>query len=312
MPNTNGFTGLVVSQNSDDNITICGLDPNNNPSCIIDPMGRSRKEVCLSATQGSFELPSTFSEVKAVDNGGDHEGGSYTVIAMNRCSFEAAGGGISFNSAGNISLMGLGGIVNVVATAQTEIFSPVIKLDATEVTVINGPKIDINSEVINLTNYTVFHKNADVQGSLSVNGELYTTHITGMQDKFQTENHPPMTLFFDQGMVFKGLLSIKEAFPSGSPYMPTATVVQAELIMPDPNMLMTKMGWCPQHNHDFYHLAADLKKSPDEVWGEAEALESASGPVKAKPADNLMKSLTALPGKLMASALTTLSNAAGF
>lgn len=307
MPNTNGYTGLVVSQNSDDNVTICGLDPNNNPSCIVDPHGRSRDDLVFSGTQGMFSLPNSYSEVKSVDNSGDHEGGAYTVVAMNKFNVDAGGGGINLNSSGNITLMGLGGIVNIVSHTQIEAFSEIIKLDATDITIINGPTLDINSKIINCKNLTIFHTNAAVKGSLMVGGELYTTHITGPKEKFDTENHPPMTVFFDKGMVFKGILSIQQLAPSG-PYMPTSAVVNAELLLPDPRMLMTKAGWTPEHKHDFYHLAADLTPSQLETWEEASAIEDAQGPLAAKPPTNFINSLKTMVTDKVTTAIKTVIN----
>lgn len=312
MPNTNGYTGLVVSQNSDDNVTICGLDPNSNPSCIVDPCGRSRKEKCMSGTQGTLTLPSSYSEVKAVDNSGDHEGGAYSVVAMNKFNVDAGGGGINLNSSGNITLMGLGGIVNVVAHSQVELFSKIVKIDSTEITIINGTTLDINSKVINCNNLTKINNNAVVEGSLMVGGELYTTHITGMGDMYQTLPYSSMTVFLNPNLKFKGIFKMSNLIPSG-PYMPNSAIVDMDLLLLDPVTATSKAGWTEPHQHDFYHLAADLKNIQSDVWSEAEQIENAESALPAKKPDNFVKTITNMVTDKVTSAIkSVIKNSIGF
>lgn len=280
--NTGGFTGVDTKQVSDDSVLIVGIDPNTDPASIIDDNGRSRKNYTLSETEGVTEWSKSYPEVKAVDNSGAHHGGTYSVIAMNKFAVDAGAGGIGLTSSGNITLMGLGGIVNVVAESQVEILSEIVKVDSTSFIILNGPILDINCDKVTVKNLAIFASNAVVNGGLFVKGELFTSHITGMRGKYYTEYALPQATYFSPSVKIKGLMTLSSLIPG--PWMPPSTVCMVDLILPSPEMYMFKSGYILPHRHRFYHLAADLCSSPLDVWSESVAIESAKGPLAPKSA----------------------------
>lgn len=285
--NTSGYTGLDTKMVSDDSVTMIGLDPNTDPSCVIDESGRSRDEYSFSGTEGMTKWPAAYPEVKAIDNSGAHHGGSYTLVAMNKFNVDAGGGGINLNSSGNISLMGLGGIVNIVSSAQIEMFSDIVKLDSTTQTIINGPSCDINSDIFTVKKLAIFGTNAVVNGGLFVKGELYTSHITGTKDKYYTEYSPAIATYFSPSVNISGIMSISNLIPSG-PYMPNSAICNVNLLLPNPAMLMQNSGYIMPHRHRFYHLAANLCDSPIAVWEGATSLEDTSKPKAPDSANNIL------------------------
>ena len=304
--NTGGFTGVDTKQVSDDSVLIVGIDPNTDPACIIDDDGRSRKDCILSETEGVINWPASFPEVKAVDNSGAHHGGTYSVVAMNKCTIDAGSGGILLSSSGNISLMGFGGIVNIVAESQVEVLSEIIKLDATSFAILNGPALDINNDKVTVKNLAIFASNAVVNGGLFVKGELYTTHITGMKGKFYTEYAQPQATYFSPNVKIKGLMSLTSMSPG--PYMPNSATCMVDLILPSPEMYMNKSGYILPHRHRFYHLAADLCSSPLDVWSESAAIETATGPLPPKSAEgSILSDLTSYAAKKIKSLTQTIT-----
>ena len=283
--NTNGFTGLDSKMVSDDSFLIVGIDPNTDPSCTIDESGRARTDFSFSATEGVTTWPGSYPEVKAIDNSGAHHGGTYSVVAMNKYTVDAASGGISLNTSGNISLYGLGGIVNIVSSAQIEILSDVVKIDSMGYTIIDGPFCDINSEVLTIKNLSIFASNSVVNGSMMVKGELYTTHITGMKDKYYTKSCKPQAVFYYPKSKFKGIMQIKNIMPA-TPWMPNTAICEVEMLLPDRNMLTHPLCYTFPHKHRFYHLAATLHDSTTELWAESEQMASETTAKAAKSAEN--------------------------
>lgn len=307
--------GLDVSQNSDDKIEICGMNPNVNPSCVVDDFGYARKEIESTGSQGSVEFPSTYPEVKAIDNSGDHHGGTYSIIAMNKFTVDAAGGGIALNSGGNINLFAAGGITNVTSTEQITLLSNVISVGSTEIVTIEGPTLDINSQTVNFKNYAIFHSNVLINGGLAVNGELYVSHITGQQDIFQTQPYSPMSVFFDQGVKLDGLLMLQEVtpIPPISPNgMSKTTICKISNFIPSPLMLQTRAGYTEEHQHDFYHLAADLKEGRTDVWEATKSAGLEGSPITAKTANNMQKVSESISDNTVKSLTKVLTNAISF
>ena len=286
--NTNGFSGVDSKMVSDDSFTIVGIDPNTDPSVVIDDNGRSRTDFTTSSSEGLTKWPTAYPEVKTVDNSGAHHGGTYTIVAMNKFAVDAAGGGISLNSSGNISLNGFGGVVNILATAQVEVLSKIVKIDAAGFTIINGPKCDINSKLFTVNNLAIFGNNVLVNGGMMVKGELYTTHITGMKDKFYTKRCLPQAVYFKPDVKISGIMNLTSLTPAG-PYMPATTLCNVELILPNPMMLIQPCGYSLPHRHRFYHLAADLCSSPDEVWEQCKDIDENAKPKEPKAAGDFIK-----------------------
>ena len=180
--------------------------------------------------------------------------------------------------------------MNIVSSAQIEMLSDVVKIDSMGFTIIDGPFCDINSSMVTIKNLSVFASNVMVNGSMLVKGELYTTHITGMKDKFYTKPCKPQAIYYHPKGVFKGIMRITDLVPAG-PFMTADAFCQVEMLIPDPKMLTHYMGYTFPHKHRFYHLAADLCSSPTEVWSESMEMAETTKAKAAKSAENCKKEL---------------------
>lgn len=271
-----GDSGLDMTQAFDDKVTIVGTNPNIFPSCRIDGAGRSKIAVDSSASQGVLISPSAYTESAAIDNSGDHHGGTYTIIAMNKFCVDTGTGGISFNSAGNINLLAGGGIINLVGTESVNAISNVIKLTSSEVTIIKGPELYIENDKITFVNTVRLAKNLLVGGSALINGELYINHLTGPQQIMDTSMSPILPVFFNTPTVLTGIISqtcINPTMTLGGPAVPAQSTSYIQFTL-DPMTTTQAQGRVLPHKHTYKHIACDFKQSNGEVWAESESVGS--------------------------------------
>jgi hypothetical protein len=310
MSNLTGFAGLKTEQNADDSIIICGTDPNISGSMIKDDYGRARNTFEMSETTGMMKLPSAFPEVKAVDNSGDHEGGSYTIVAMNKFNVDAACGGINMNSNGNITLMSGGGILNLISETLVEIHGEMIKADAAGIVRFSGPTMDMACDELNCVNLTKFHSNAIVEGGMFVKGELYTSHITSQREEWWTEETTPLSVYFNPALNIQATGTITQVPPSpdGNLKNGATCVINMTLLPPT---TQAAAGYTNAHDHMFYHIAADLKDDAQQVWSDATSIVNSEAK-PAKPKTNFAKRLGQVVSKRIKGATKTLIGKMGF
>ena len=134
MPKVRGDSGTDMTQVTDDKVTIVGSSPNLYPSCRVDGAGKSKVDISSSESEGMMEMETARSEYEVVDNSGDHHGGAYTIVAMNKFSVDAAGGGISLNTGGNVSIMAGGGLINMTGTEAVNAIARTVSFTASETT----------------------------------------------------------------------------------------------------------------------------------------------------------------------------------
>jgi hypothetical protein len=282
-----GDSGVDMTQAIDDKVTIVGSNPNIFPSCRKDGAGRERKVVTTSATQGTMEATLSYTECEAVDNAGDHHGGTYSMVAMNRFSVDSGGGGISLNSGGNVNLMAGGGLANVVASECASIISNVVKVVSSEIVVVKGPELYVESNNTTFTNSVKLSKNLVVQGGAFVNGELFVNHMTAPHQIMDTSMSPVLPVFFNTPTILTGTAQFIPTCPpiigaitgAAMPYMPTV-YVQFTL---DPLTTTRSLGRVLPHKHTYKHAACSFTESQDGVWGEAMATDSNEAVPAKKP-----------------------------
>lgn len=277
MAKARGDSGLDMTQVTDDKVTIVGDNPNVYPSCRKDGAGRERLNISTSASQGTISSPSTYTEYEAIDNSGDHHGGTYTIVAMNKFSVDAAGGGISLNSGGNINLMAGGGLANIVATENISAISNVIKLVSTEIIVTKGPELYIETNNTTFVNSVKMAKNLVVQGGALVNGELFVNHMTAPQQIMDTSMSPVLPVFFNTPTTLTGTAQIISTSPpvstEGGPAMSPNPSVYLQFTL-DPGTTLQAQGRVLPHKHTYKHAACTFAQSQGEVWAEAESTGS--------------------------------------
>lgn len=281
--NTGGFGGFSSDMVAADKVILVGTDVNNDPAAVVDPFGRLTSSMTLSPTQGNYTLPEGYPEVKVVDNAADHHGGTFTIGVANQFVVNAAGGGINMTSNGNISLMAMGGAVNIDGAAQSSLASKLVVVNGTDMVNVQSHFLNLDCHAIHCKNMTYFYTNAYCAGSMGVAGELYVSHITGPLKKYETDAYPEVALHFDSGVKIEGT-AIIEDFMSTGPYMPSKAVVTISSFKPSSTMINTMMSKIAPHKHNYHNLPIDFKSSIDEVWEEAGAMADATEALQAKPA----------------------------
>lgn len=286
---TKGDSGNDVSQILGNKVDFVGADnPNVWPSCRSDGAGRSRVTIDSSPTEGVMELPFAQTDYEAIDNASDHHGGNYNVIALNRYTVEAAGGGIHLNSGGNINLMAGGGLLNLVGSACTTVSANIVKLHSTESVLVVGPSLYVKAEDIVFENTVKLAKNLVVNGSVSVLGELYVTHITGPINAYATSTAPALPVQFYPTARLGGWAAYtivdapRSESPVSSPFAPVTGFIRIRELMMDEMTYMKPHAYTNTHHHYSVHIGADLKTSTDEIWADAANL-SANTTGTAKP-----------------------------
>lgn len=270
-----GDSGVDLTQVIDDKITIVGTNPNVFPSCRKDGTGREIKTISASSSQGIIEAPSAYTECEAIDNSGDHHGGNYTIIAMNKFTLDAGGGGISLSSGGNINLMAAGGLLNLVAPENISTISNVVKIVSTEITIFRGPQLYIDSDNILFASTAKFAKNLIVQGGAFINGELYINHMTAPHQVMDTSMSNILPVYFNTPTVLTGIVNSTCMNPVLSLLGGLVTPVQSTNYVQftlDPMTTTVAQGKVLPHKHTYRHAAWSPVEGSSAVWAEAEAL----------------------------------------
>lgn len=295
-----GDSGVDMTQAIDDKVTIVGSNPNVFPSCRKDGAGRERKVVSTSPTQGTMESTLTYTECEAVDNSGDHHGGTYSMVAMNKFSIDSGGGGISLNSGGNVNLMAAGGLANIVASECSSIISNVIKVVSSEIVVIKGPELYVESDNTTFVNSVKMSKNLVVQGGAFVNGELFINHMTAPQQIMDTSMSPILPVYFNTPTILTGtaqLISTTPPVPTeGGPAMSHMPTVYMQFTL-DPLTTTRSVGRILPHKHTYKHAACTFAQSQDEVWAQSAATEGNEA-VPAKKPESFGGSMSAVMSKV--------------
>lgn len=272
---TKGDSGNDITQVIGDKITFVGADnPNVLPSCRVDGAGISKVNIQTSSTQGVMNLPGTFTEYQAIDNASDHHSGNYVMVALNRLSIEAGGGGINLNSGGNINILAAGGLCNIVPTECVLIASNQVKINSKEATILKGTELYIETDKIQFINTVKMDKNLIVNGSVLVNGELYIKHITGPINAYPTSMHAALPVYFYPTFQLQAMTTYTCTAPvstEGGPAAPASGMMITNMTLM-PTTYMKPHGYTMPHRHMSMHIGADLKKSPDEIWSDAEDL----------------------------------------
>lgn len=295
-----GDSGVDMTQAMDDKVTIVGSNPNVFPSCRKDGAGRERKVVSTSPTQGTMESTLTYTECEAVDNSGDHHGGTYSMVAMNKFSIDAAGGGISLNSGGNINLMAAGGLANIVASECASVISNVVKVVSSEIVVVKGPEFYVESDNTTFVNSVKMSKNLVVQGGAFVNGELFINHMTAPQQIMDTSMSPILPVYFNTPTILTGTAQLISTTPpvttDGGPAMSHMPTVYMQFTL-DPLTTTRSVGRILPHKHTYKHAACTFAQSQDEVWAES-AATGGNEAVPAKQPESFGGSMSAVMGKV--------------
>lgn len=282
MSNISGFAGLQSNQIADDSFILCGTDPNISGSSIRDDYGRSITTFDQTDTLGPIKVPWAFPEIRAVDNSGDHQGGNYTLAALNKLNFEAASGGINMNSVGNINLMAGGGILNLISESLVEVHGEIVKCDAASLVRFSGPSLAIETDGFSCKNLANFESNVIIHGGAAIKGELYVSHITAPEEPFETEDANPLSVKYVPGHTIKARGPIKMFGGSPDGKIADGAICEVALVI-NPECVIKEMGTTCPHSHMFYHIAFDAKNDIQEVMADSNNINNSTAAAPKPP-----------------------------
>lgn len=262
----------------DDAFWIVGTTPNTNFTTRVEETGKALKTFDTSGTAGLVEMETAIPRYEEIDNSSDHPGGQMSFVCMNGFSVSAGGGGINLNSAGNVSIVGSGGLVNIIAPDQASLAGNVISVTAKNTFFIEGKQLYVAAKKTVFADNVQFGKNVVVNGGMMVNGELFASHISTPAQINLTGGAMGGS---GQGMpVFTspGIWTLITAAPiAGTPTgIPAGTPV---LLQPQPAFAV---GHMMPHVHTYTGPACSTHQDLTEFF---EAASSCSGdkPAEAKP-----------------------------
>lgn len=265
-----GDSGADITQSLGDTVYTVGTDANKYPSTLEDKTGLAYNTMCASPTEGMAITGTARPSYQQVDNSGDHHGGSYSLIAMNKIDFTAASGGINFNTSGNINLNAGGGIVNIMPTMCITALSKTINIAGTDFVSINANKLLINAKDIMIEQNAKFAKNVLINGGLFVNGELYINHMTCQQQVMDTNDSPILPVYFNSPTILSGMF-MQTCLNPVLGFVPAASINQVTFILDPMTTTMSQMKVLP-HKHSYRSPACSFVESTPEVWSQAASL----------------------------------------
>ena len=270
-----GDTGVNISTVLNDKVTIVGDHANLNPTVRTDPTGTEINNYAIGETTGMAQTKSFIPKYTALDNAGDFHGGTFTTTVMNSLNFEVAGGGINFNTSGNINICSWGGVFNIVSTTEFGVTADVVKLNITNTLMVNGPTLYVNTDETIFDKNVIFGNNIMVNGGAAINGELIANHITTQRQIYFTEECDTLLGYPMMGSQF--LCTISPSAPMITAGTPIPCIVTLTPVTQTPIVSI------PAHEHVFDGPACTLTDGVTGLFSEMKKAESNS-PVEARPA----------------------------
>lgn len=267
-----GDSGADVTQSLGDTLYVVGTDANKFPSTLTDKSRISYDSLEVSATEGVSRTGSSLPAFQQADNAGDHHGGTYSLIALNKIDFTSAAGGINLSTSGNINLMAGGGLVSIMPTMCFTALSKSVHIAGIDAVLIKGNKLVIDSEETTFTKNAKFAKNILVNGSMFVNGELYVNHLTAPQKVMDTNDSPILPVYFNSPTILSGMF-IQTCLNPILGFVPAVSMNQVTFILDPMTTTLSQMKVLP-HKHSYTSISCDFKESNTEVWAEAVALNN--------------------------------------
>lgn len=276
-----GDVGSYAHTTMDDAFWIVGTEPNTYPTARIEDAGRELVNLSPNKASGITNGKTAIPKYEEIDNSSDHHGGTFSFVCMNNFNVDAGGGGINLNTCGNVSIIGSGGLANIIAPLQTTIASDVIEIASTNTIVLSGKQLYVESEKNTFKNNAFFNKNVVVNGGMFVNGELYASHITApCQTRFSSSqlaspSGPEMHCFMKFGTLISGMLAAPVPI-EGLGVISAGTPISITVTTP------TRIGTMPPHRHSYVTPGFSGAGSPSE-FAEGAASIFSETPVEAKP-----------------------------
>lgn len=181
--NNDGYSGVDTEQIALEKVVLVGTQaPNVFPAIKISDTGVSLPKMKISSA-GTMFVPSAGWDCSYVDNSWLSHGGIYSLSVGNKINISAGAGGFEWITSGpsRISTPYQDFLCSHAFAVNTRLF----QIATTERTHLMGTRLDLQYDEIYIQGNTNFTNNVHVNGSMFVNGELYCSHLTTMQQ----DNH---------------------------------------------------------------------------------------------------------------------------
>lgn len=273
-----GDSGISGETVMNDKFIIVGTNANINPTINKQVSGKEINNYGIADSGGMAKSKSAIPKYTPIDNSGDFHGGTFTITAMNSFNIEAANGGVSVETGGNVSISSWGGLLSIIGSLETNISGGVININSINTTVLNGPTLYVDTEETIFNNNTIFGNNVMVHGGAVINGELVARHITTLRAVSMTEDCIDLEGLPINGSSFECQLTVLAGCNcvDGSPLAPGQ--VKLTIMPTSVNPIVS----IPSHNHYFDAPAIDLCDGNLELFAEMKKGEGNS-PMEAKP-----------------------------
>lgn len=179
--NNNGTDGVSSQVVAGDKMVTVGADVNTYPSVKIDPTGMQISRTLMTASSGAVPFDSAMMKCEELDTSHLFQTGNYKVFAGNNFTISCGSGGITLDTSGNIKLSSGGGMTSITSPMTLDITSQTVQMTAHEGMRMSGDVMDMDVKNTNFGGNVDFNKNMKMQGSLAVQGELYSTHLTAQK-----------------------------------------------------------------------------------------------------------------------------------
>lgn len=193
-----GLNGSKVTAVAGDYLLAVGSDSNVTPPVAMDACGAHVTKTVGTASGGLTEVSSAMTKYKQVDTSSYHLTGNISLFAGNKVSISAACGGISLDTSGVVTINSGGGMLNLISGGTVDMTARTMQMTSSEAMRISASDdIHLDSKSTNMTGNISLGKNLKLQGSLGVQGEIYSTHMTAQKQIMETDDAGASTGFLN-------------------------------------------------------------------------------------------------------------------
>lgn len=192
------MNGNKVTAAAGDYLLAVGSSTNVIPPVAMDACGAHVTKTVGTASGGLTEVSSAMTKYKQVDTSSYHLTGNISIFGSNKVSIASACGGISLDTSGVVTINSGGGMLNLISGGTVDMTARTMQMTSSEAMRISASDdIHMDSKNTNMTGNISLGKNLKLQGSLGVQGEIYSTHMTAQKQIMETDDAGESTGFLN-------------------------------------------------------------------------------------------------------------------
>lgn len=211
-----GMNGTKVTAVAGDYLITVGCDANVLPSVAVDPTGAHVDKTVGTASGGLTQISSAMTKYRGIDTAPYHMTGNFSIFAGNKFAVSACSGGIELDTTGVVTINSGGGMINLISGGTVDMMAQTMQMTSSEAMRFAAAEdIHLDSKSTNMTGNISLGKNLKLQGSLAVQGELYSTHMTAQKQVMETDDAGASTGYlnpFQSYALLQGNSTLAKAF----------------------------------------------------------------------------------------------------